>query len=103
MGQTELGEKPMLKLIAVDAFALAFATSAQAMSPAPLNQPDGMTTRVAYGCGPGRTRERIKVKQCAIPKLRLPDATWVEPKLIARVRSLVGAKYLRHATVRGFQ
>jgi DNA ligase D-like protein (predicted ligase) len=45
---------------------------------------------------------RIEVKHCAIPKLRLPDATWVEPKLVARVRSLAGAKYLRHATVRGF-
>ena len=42
----------MIRLIAV-AFALALATSAQAMSPAPLHQqPDGMTTPVAYGCGP---------------------------------------------------
>jgi hypothetical protein len=65
----------MLKLIAVAAFALAFATSAQAMSPAPLNQPDGMTTRVAYGCGPGRTRvagvcvartTKRQVRRCAV-------------------------------------
>ena len=34
----------MIRLIAV-AFALTFATSAQAMSPAPLHQPDGMTTQ----------------------------------------------------------
>ena len=36
----------MIRLVAV-AFVLAVATSAQAMSPAPLHQPDGMTTRPA--------------------------------------------------------
>ena len=46
----------MIRLIAVAGFALAVATSAQAMSPAPLHQPDGMTTQVAFGCGAGRTR-----------------------------------------------
>ena len=46
----------MVKLIAVSAFALAVATSGQAMSPAPLHQPDSMTTQVAAGCGVGRTR-----------------------------------------------
>ena len=46
----------MLRLIAVAAFALTVATSAQAMSPAPLPQLDGMTTQVAVGCGVGRTR-----------------------------------------------
>ena len=46
----------MIRLIAFAAFALAVATSAQAMSPAPLQQPDGMTTRVASWCGPFRTR-----------------------------------------------
>ena len=34
----------MIRLVAV-AFVLAVATSAQAMSPAPLHQPDGMTTQ----------------------------------------------------------
>ena len=34
----------MIRLVAV-AIVLAVATSAQAMSPAPLHQPDGMTTR----------------------------------------------------------
>jgi hypothetical protein len=48
----------MIRLIAVAAFSLAVATSAQAMSPVPLHQPDGMITQVAYGCGPGRTRVR---------------------------------------------
>ena len=45
----------MLRLFAVAGF-LAFATSAQAITPAPLSQPDGMFTQVRFGCGPGRTR-----------------------------------------------
>jgi hypothetical protein len=46
----------MIRLIAAAGFAVAFATSAQAMTPAPLTQPDGMFTQVRFGCGPGRTR-----------------------------------------------
>ena len=46
----------MIRLIAVATFALAVATSAQAMSPAPLHQLEGMTTQAAVGCGVGRTR-----------------------------------------------
>ena len=42
----------MFRFIAV-AFALAVATSAQAMSPAPLHQPDGMITQVRQTCGAG--------------------------------------------------
>ena len=38
----------MIKLIAIAAFALGLATSAEAMSPAPLHQPDSMTTQVRY-------------------------------------------------------
>ena len=45
----------MIRLIAV-AFALTLATSVQAMSPAPLHQPDGMITQVAFWCGPFRTQ-----------------------------------------------
>ena len=48
----------MIRLIALAAFALAVGTSAHAMSPAPLHQPDGLTAQVAYGCGAGRTRVR---------------------------------------------
>ena len=44
----------MIRFIAV-AFALAVATSAQAMSPAPLHQPDGMITQVREACGAGCT------------------------------------------------
>jgi hypothetical protein len=45
----------MIRLIAV-AFALALATSAQAMPLAPLHQPDGMIMQVREACGAGRTR-----------------------------------------------
>jgi hypothetical protein len=46
----------MLRLIAVAGFAVAVATSAQAMTPAPIPQPDSMITQVVYACGAGRTR-----------------------------------------------
>jgi hypothetical protein len=45
----------MIRLIAVAGFALAVATSVQAMTSAPIHQPDSMITQVAWGCGPGRT------------------------------------------------
>jgi hypothetical protein len=43
----------MIRFIAIAAFALAFATSAHAMTLAPL-QPDSVITQVREGCGPGR-------------------------------------------------
>jgi hypothetical protein len=46
----------MIRLIAVAGFVLTVATSAQAMTPVPIPQPDGMITQTAAGCGPGRTR-----------------------------------------------
>lgn len=46
----------MFRLIAAAGFALLVATSAHAMSPAPLPEPDDVMTQVAVGCGPGRTR-----------------------------------------------
>lgn len=46
----------MLKSIAVAGLALAVATSAQGMTPAPLAPPNDMVTQVAVGCGMGRTR-----------------------------------------------
>jgi len=49
-------EESMIRLIAVAAIGLGLASSAQALTPAPLPQPDGMMTEVAYGCGPFRTR-----------------------------------------------
>jgi hypothetical protein len=46
----------MIRLIAVAGFALSVATSARAMTPAPIPQPEGMITQVAAACGAGRTR-----------------------------------------------
>jgi len=46
----------MIRLIAVAGLALAVTTSTQAMTPAPISQPDGMITQVALACGVGRTR-----------------------------------------------
>ena len=46
----------MLRLFAVAGFALAVRTSGQAITPAPIPQPDGMITQVRLGCGPFRTR-----------------------------------------------
>ena len=51
----EYAPRPMVRLIAVAATALAVATSAQAMSPAPLHQPDAMITQVGT-CGPNQKR-----------------------------------------------
>jgi hypothetical protein len=48
-------ENKMLRSIAVAGFALAIATSAQALTPAPISQPNDMITQVRFGCGPGRT------------------------------------------------
>ena len=65
----------MIRLIAVAAFALAVATSAQAMSPAPLHQPDGVITQVREACGAGfhmvngtcvRTAVRRNAARCAV-------------------------------------
>jgi hypothetical protein len=43
----------MIRLIAAACFALAVATSAQAMTPALLAQPDHMITQTRMGCGMG--------------------------------------------------
>jgi hypothetical protein len=45
----------MIRLVAAAGFALAIATSAEAMTPASIPQPDGIITQVAVGCGAGRT------------------------------------------------
>ena len=46
----------MIRLIAVAAFTLAIATSAQAMSLVPIHQADSMVTQVREACGAGRVR-----------------------------------------------
>ena len=42
----------MIRFIAVAGFVLAVATSAQAMTPAPIPQPEGMITQVLSAAGP---------------------------------------------------
>ena len=59
----------MLRLIAV-AGVLAFAGSAQAITPTPLPPPDGMITQVRLGCGPGRTRGGVCVARTTIRHVR---------------------------------
>ena len=55
MGQCALlRESKMIKLIAGAAFALLVATSVQAMTLAPIPQPDSMITQVREGCGLGQ-------------------------------------------------
>jgi hypothetical protein len=47
----------MIKLIAVAGFTLSVATSAQAMTPAPIPQThNDIIAQIAAACGPGRTR-----------------------------------------------
>jgi len=46
----------MIRLIAVAGFGLLVATTAQALTPAPIPQPEGMITQIAAACGAGRTR-----------------------------------------------
>jgi hypothetical protein len=45
----------MIRLIAAAGFVVAVATSAQAITPAPISQSNGEITQVRFGCGPGRT------------------------------------------------
>jgi hypothetical protein len=72
---SELWEKSMIRWIVVAAVASVVATSAHAMSPAPLPQFDSMITQVATGCGIGRTRvggvcvartTKRQVRRCAV-------------------------------------
>lgn len=46
----------MTRLLTTIALALAVATSAEAMTPAPICQPDGMIAKVGWACGAGKVR-----------------------------------------------
>ena len=60
----------MIRLIAV-AFALALASSTQAMPPVPLQQPDDTVILVREACGPGRVRvEGVCVARTTIRQTR---------------------------------
>ena len=67
----------MIRLIVSAAFALLVTTSVQAMTPAPISQPDSMITQVREGCGLGQVmvngvcqsragmrQERRQVRRC---------------------------------------
>jgi hypothetical protein len=65
----------MIRLIAVTAFAFAVATSAHAMTLAPLRQSDSMITQVRHACGAGMhyvngrcvtTAARRQVRRCLV-------------------------------------
>jgi len=43
----------MIRVIAAGAFAVAIATSAHAITLAPLHEPNGMITQVRHACGVG--------------------------------------------------
>ena len=61
-------------------FALAVATSARAMSPAPLNQPDSMVTQVREACGAGFHMVKgtcVLLPAGTPPGVRLGCAQWV--------------------------
>ena len=70
----------MFRLFAVAGFALAVVGSAQAITPAPIPQPDGMITQVRLGCGPFRTRVNgvcVARTTILIPAERCAEATAV--------------------------
>jgi hypothetical protein len=80
-------EDKMIRLIAVAGFALAVANSAQAMTPAPIPQPDGMITQVAAGCGAGRTMISSNLVGCSTGRSAAKAlGIDVPPTLLARRR-----------------
>jgi hypothetical protein len=79
---------PLALLARADAQGLAYAGSAfVAISN---RERDELSARLAMS----------KLDRSPIPKLRFPDAHWVTPQLMVRVRHLAGTSFLRHATVR---
>ena len=59
----------MVGLIAITAFALAVATSAHAITLAPLHQSEGMITQVRHACGAGM-RWNEALGRCATTSAR---------------------------------
>ena len=65
-----------LRLIAFAALALAVTTSAEAMSPAPLHQPDGMITQVRQHVARGCTGIKHSVGARLHPPAAMSAAEW---------------------------
>jgi hypothetical protein len=59
----------MIRLIVIAGFALAVATSVEAMPLGPLHQPDGMITQVRHNCGAGM-RWNEALGRCATTSAR---------------------------------
>jgi hypothetical protein len=59
----------MIRSVIVAAVALTVASSAEAMSPVPLHQPDGMITQVRQNCGAGM-RWNEALGRCATTSAR---------------------------------
>ena len=74
----------MIKLVVIAGFALSIAVSAQAMTPAPIPQPDSMITEVAAACGAGRTR----VNGVCVARTTVRQQRWFH--LLAREFGLTG-------------
>ena len=66
----------MIRLIAFAAFALALATSAQAISLAPLHQPDGIITQVREACGSGYAHGQWCLRPYGRPPERRQVCSW---------------------------
>jgi hypothetical protein len=66
----------MISLIVFAAFALALATSAEAMSPAPLSEPDAMITQVRKARQPRNCWDRNQVRVNGLCEF---DAPYVPP------------------------
>jgi bifunctional non-homologous end joining protein LigD len=49
----------------------------------------------------GERLKHLAIKHAPLRGLRMKDAQWVQPRITAKVRHLAGAKYLRHAVVKG--
>ena len=75
----------MIKLIAAAGFLVAVATSAHAITPAPIPQPDGMLSQVRFGRGPLRTE--LLVSAWPEPLSAIPADSAAEPTAGAIVLS----------------
>ena len=47
--------------------------------------------------------ERLATSWAALKSTCGTDVKWCQPRLVVRVKHLAGSKFLRHATVRGFE
>ena len=80
----------MFRLIAVAVVGLALGSSAQALTPAPLHQLDGMVTQARFGCGPFRTR--VAGAAWPEPPSVIP-AEWPAERIAGAIKTEPGASH----------